>query len=255
MQNATLAYRGPRSLWAAATALAAVCAAGCATLSPPVSVSAATDRSNAPRTTSSSELELDPVEGRPGALVLRLKSSFEPPPESRLEVRRRVGRGSAQTIRTVELSSDLSTQLAEKGVEFIDRSVEPGPPLRYRLLYFESAEADTPDARSAILTVDWKEPPPRPKDVRAHADTSRAVELRWKPPNFGALVFRRNVLKREAATRRIATVGPSMNGTFVDRDVVPGAVYTYRVALSIEHEEFTQYGPPSEPLYVSVPAK
>lgn len=244
-----------RALIAGLSALVGAPFCGCGTLAAPIEFQSLEQDRSEPESARDSELELEPVEGRPGALVLKLTASFSPDPESRLEIRRRVDGAPPETIRTVESSRKISARIADGGVEFIDRDVEPDRILRYRLLYFAPSDRENPEKRSSVVRVEWKSPPRPPENVRAHADSPRTVELRWEPPTSGALVFRRNVLDEEGGTRRIASLDPVFGGVLVDRDVEPGAVYAYRIALSLENDGFLQYGPVSEPLYVAVPER
>lgn len=240
-----------------AALLALLFTAGCATFGPPVSFS--DDHQSRQRSSASRSLSVRPVEGRPDGLVLELVIDFEPQPGSRLVVRRHLDDGDPRTLRTIELDAERARRARKEGIEFIDRSVESGSELHYRIAYFaprrSSGDADRPDRRSEPLTVEWSSPPPRPERLTARADTPRAVELRWEPGETGALIFRRDVLRRSTNTQRIATLRAGERGVLLDRDVRSGGVYAYRVALAHEHLSYTQYGPPSEAVYISVPER
>lgn len=245
----------PRSArWSLLLLATVVGAVACGSFIPPVQFSAGAD----PDRTASAppDLSLQPVEGRPDGLVLELNVGFEPESGSRLVVERR-RRDASKVLKSIELDGDLARRIPETGIEFIDRSVRPGPPHHYRLSYYAPGrtpgDGGDPDRISAVRTLEWREPPPRPEEVTARADFSRAVELRWQTEGNGALVFRRNVLEGSAGPKRLASFDSGRRGVLLDRDVRPGAVYAYRVALAAEYDEITQYGPPSESLYVSVP--
>jgi hypothetical protein len=222
---------------------------GCGTLAAPVNI-APTSQTTPPGAAAEAALAIQPAEGRPQGLLLRLTTDFQPDPGSRLELRRRVGDAPPETLRTIAVGGEVAGRLTGEGLDFLDRSVAPGRLHVYQLVYRpKSDERRT----SAPLTVTWQKPPATPTGLHAFADTPVAVELNWRASAPGALVFRRNVLDKNAKTRRIAHLGPSAGGRYVDRDVEPGGVYAYRIALARPGEGFTQYGPPSEPLYVSVP--
>ena len=222
---------------------------GCGTLAAPVTI-APTSETARPGAPAEAGLSVQPVEGRPQGLLLRLTTDFQPDPASRLELRRRVGDAPAETLRTIEVGGEVAERLTGEGLDFLDRSVTPAKRHVYQLVY--RPETDAPRA-SAPLTVTWQPPPAAPTALHAFADTPAAVELNWRASAPGALLFRRDVLDKNQETRRIAHLGPSAGGRYVDRDVEPGGVYAYRIALARPNEGFTQYGPPSEPLYVSVP--
>lgn len=235
-----------------AAGLATVLSISCGTLAPPVSV----DSTSRTSTDNNKKLSVEAVEGRPQGLLLRLRSNRPLASGGKLEVHRRVGDRKPTVIRTIELSDEFTGRLRQGNLQFLDRAVVADKPLDYRLLYTPpEAHGGTPEGRrhqSRVLTLSWNEPPPTPDSVDVTMTGSRAVELRWKPRTSGVLIFRRNVLKEGAKTRRIARLGPAAHGVFVDRDIRPQGVYAYRIALAIERETFVQFGPPSEPVYVSV---
>lgn len=243
---------------ATAPLLAAVlllAATGCGSFAPPAPFRAQADVPTSSEKTGA--LGVRPVEGRPDGLVLALHFDVDLDPGSRLVVERRVGSDEPERLRTIELDGDRARRASEEGIEFIDRSVQPDSTIHYRVAYYRPGRSpgpDTsPDRRSPVRTVEWSSPPSRPEEVTARADTHRAVELRWEPGGTGALIFRRDVLDRSAGAQRIAVLEAGERGVHLDRDIAPGGVYAYRVALAVEHDSYTQYGPPSEPLYVSLP--
>jgi len=241
----------PRIL--AATFLLA--ATGCGSLAAPVSFR--TEPDARPPSDKTDAFEIHPVEGRPDGLVLGLSFAFDLASGSRVVVERRVGSTESERLRTIELDAERARIAADDGIEFIDRSVEPETTIHYRVSYYRPGRSHgsdaSPDRRSSVRTVEWSSPPSRPDDVTARADTPRAVELRWSPGGTGALIVRRDVLDRSTDAQRIAVLEAGERGVHLDRDAAPGGVYAYQVALAVEHESYTQYGPPSEPLYVSVP--
>ena len=238
----------PTAARAAATlSVAAVLAASCASLAPPVAV----ETTSRPAQDDRRPLRISAVEGRPDGLVLQLESTLEAD-TGRLQLRRKIADGPSEVIQTISVSQKFKRRLHGEGLTFIDRSVVAGAAHRYQLVYLPP-RAEKAKHSSKLLTLTWREPPPPPTGVKAGVPTREAVELSWRPDRQGAMVFRRNVLEEGAPTRRLADLDPGSRGRYVDRDVEPGGVYTYRVALARRNDGFTQYGPPSEPLYVSVP--
>lgn len=202
-------------------------------------------------------LSIEPVEGRPKGLVLRLRCDCRLPDDGWLELMRGQRDGKVEVFRRVRLRGRLRAAVQNDGLEFMDRAIEAGQRVGYRLR-LRAADSDEPSSilqTSSPLWVTWHTPPPRPEDVRADSRIAGSVELAWTPAGLdGALVFRRDVLDPNAGTRRISRPNGGARGLFVDRDVDPGGVYAYRVALSIDHAGLVQYGPPSEEIYVTVAA-
>ena len=192
---------------------------------------------------------MEPVEGQPRGLLLRLAVDMDLEPGGTLVVERRIGDGQIEEIRTIELSEERIAQIRGGKVEFLDRAVEAGARHHYRLRHRPPASDQTRAAgvhTSPTLTLTWREPPTRPKRIAAR-QVGDVVELAWEPVEFGAVIFRRNVLEEGSGIRRIATVGPGARGQLVDRDVRPNGVYAYQIALSTTATPFPQFGPPSEP--------
>lgn len=200
------------------------------------------------------ELKLEPIEGRPNGLLLSLGCDCEPPEGAWLQLLRAEGDAGAKLFRNIRLNPTLRARLLNGGIEFLDRSVDPGT-TRYKLQL--RASKDNAPARllgaSKTLAVTWVAPPERPTGVAASSVIAGAVELRWQaPPGAGALIFRRNVLEPDAPLQRRARVGPASRGVFIDRQVEPAGVYAYRVALAIDTKTTIQFGRPSEEIYVTV---
>jgi hypothetical protein len=229
----------------------------CGTLDPPIDiepVDSSPGGSGAIRL-----LEIEAVEGRPQGLLLRItarRSLDSLPSDRRLELRRIRHDTEPETLQSVSLEPDVLERLAsEEGLTVMDRSLSPGEvSYRVRLGADESSD-DAASTRplSAPLHLRWRKPPPRPTSIRTASTMPVAVEIRWHPHSEGALVFRRDVLTSDSTLRPVAVLGPDRADRFVDRDVRPGGVYAYRVALSTSSGAFTQYGRPSRMLYVSVP--
>lgn len=227
--------------------LAGLVCGGCASLSPPVAFD--TERPTRPQPGASRDgLSVAPVEGRPSGLVLQLGADAPLADEGTLEIQR--GRGdSTTTLRRLSLDDRIAERLAGRGLRFVDRS----PPSAERLTYRVVQRRDGSTERRVVLDVPWGESPSEPEELDASAASTRAVEVRWTPSTSPAVLFRRNVTAGQQEVRRVATVAGSQGGTFLDRDVRPGAVYAYRVAVARRHPGFLQLGPRSRTFYVSVP--
>ena len=120
-------------------------------------------------------------------------------------------------------------RLTRRGVEIVDGAMRPGSAHAYQIV----AIADgAPAAESAVVDVAWQDPPPPPSAVRARAPLPRAVELSWVAcDGCGAMIFRRDVLS-DGPFERVAAVAAGRAPLYVDRDVRPGGVWSYRVALA-----------------------
>lgn len=230
--------------------------AACGTLTAPISFSP--DRSSADtRSREEASLTITPIEGQPRGLLLEITARLDLEKGGELEVVRRIGDGRLDTIRTIELGTGRIEKLADGGLQFLDRSVVADETHYYRVVYLPpNRNTSTRDDRatrrdSPSVSVHWRTPPPRPNDLDAQ-QTGQFVELNWSPTKSGAVIFRRNILAGQAETRRIATVGPGARGRFVDRTAKPNGVYAYQIALAREDGQFPQFGPPSDPLYVSL---
>ncbi len=226
---------------------------GCAALRAPVAFDAPAEE-QAPEETA---LSIEAVEGRPQGLVLRLSCDCELPDDGWLELMRGQQDGKVEVFRRVRLRGRLRAAVRGDGIEFMDRAVEAGQRVGYRLR-LRSADADESSAilaTSSPLWMTWHKPPPKPEEVRADSRIAGSVELAWAPVHLdGALVFRRDVLDPNAGTERISRPDAGARGLFIDRDLDPGGVYAYRVALFLDRAGLIQYGPPSEEIYVTVAA-
>lgn len=193
---------------------------------------------------------LEAVEGRPNGVVLRLRTDVEG--ISALELYRAVGDGEAQLLQELAVDEQLAQALS-RGVELVDPNVRPNTLHQYQLVLVRDGEVLE---ASAVLDVEWSPPPPPILEFRAAATLTDAVELRWEAPaEYGAVVFRRDVLA-DGPFERLRELDASCRGAFVDRDVRPGGVWSYRVALSrVNVGGFHQYGPPSEEVYASTPVE
>jgi hypothetical protein len=158
----------------------------------------------------------------------------------------------ARVYRDIQLSDRFRRALRTKGIEFFERNISPGQRIRYQLRLLDKNGGVL--SRSKRLDVEWREPPTRPDKLDGRATTSGTVELHWESnAPLGAIVFRRNVLEDDSDLERIGQVGPDSAGLFVDRRAEAGVVYAYRVSLASTTGELTQFGPPSEAVYVDVP--
>ncbi len=232
--------------------ISALLVGGCAALRPPVDFQPA-----APPNTNEHALRVEPVEGRPNGLVLRLRCGCTPPNDGWLEILRRQDDQPAQVYRSVRLNARLAKALAGKGLPFLDRAMRADTTTTYQVRLRASAN-DAPGKtleRSIPRRIAWQKPPARPANVRAQSHLAGSVELHWQATGrAGALIFRRDVLRSHAPVERIAQVGAGAGGVFVDRHVQPGAVYAYRVALASHTGDTLQFGPPSDEIYVTVRA-
>ena len=229
--------------------IAVALATACASLRPPVQFEPS-ETAQQP-----SALRIEASEGRPSGLVVVFSCECEPQPGQWLELLRAEGSARPTVFRTFELDADLAAALSADGLPFLDRSVEPGKTVTYRLRLRASRDGEpaTIVQHSSPLSFEWQRPPPRPEQVLADSPVPGVVELRWKASaGERVLVFRRNVLQRQARPERIAQLGPGAGGLFVDRKVRPAGVYAYRVALAREAGPALQFGPPSQEIYVTV---
>lgn len=189
------------------------------------------------------------VEGRPSGVVLRMSTTDAD--ATSLELYRVLEEADPQLLQRIVLDDALRTGLAT-GVELVDATVVPHHRFSYQL--FAIGADDEVLERSEIVSVAWAPPPPRPAELVAVASFSDAVELSWQRVDrgFGAIVFRRDVLG-DGGFERVATVsGPATQ--WVDRRVSPAGVWSYRIALALEHPNgFVQFGAPSEEVYASTP--
>ena len=228
--------------------LASIFLLGCGTLTAPVEF----DVSSTPEPSERS-LVVEPVEGRPEGLLLRLRATGVPKEARRLQLLRAIGDQPAQLHRDVELNEQTRRALQTDGIEYLERSVGSEPETLRFQLRLAGEERDEPLAQSKICRIQWKAPPPRPTKLDGESRLTGTVELRWAASaKGGAIVFRRNVTREGASVKRLAQVPPSASGVYVDRSATPGDVYAYRVALAAKSGELTQYGRTSEPVYVVV---
>lgn len=219
----------------------------CASLRPlsvPTSSAQAPDRDDG--------LQLSAREGRPNGVLLRLQAADAPADCEKLALYRlEQGAEQAELLHELVLDESLRDGLI-RGIEVVDQGVRPGAVFTYQL--FGLDERDEVRRRSAALDVNWREPPDAPQEVTASAPFVDAVELQWKSPSdAGAVIFRRNVLEEGSGFRRVAELQRGAR-SWVDRDVRPAGVWSYRVASSQTNDVgMVQYGPPSEEVYASTP--
>lgn len=193
-----------------------------------------------------SGVELRAVEGRTDGLVLRV--AMDLPRVDQLELYRIVGEDEPQLLENIAVEPSLGAALSE-GVELVDRTMRPGERHSYQMVaLFEGAMVGESD----VVNVTWQAAPGLPARVRATAPLPTVVELSWEGcPDCGAIIFRRNVLE-DGPIVRYADVDAGREW-LVDRDVLPGGVWSYRVGLSRTTDGVTQYGPLSEEVYASTP--
>lgn len=241
----------PRNALQTSTVFLTLLLSSCGSLSSPISIATTQPSQPDPRP----DFTLEPVEGQPRGLMLRLRADIALSPEGTIVVERRIGDGKVERIRTIELSEKRIDKIAAGKLKFLDRSVVADARHHYRLSYrtpaSEGADEPVTERTSPPVTVTWQTPPPRPDRIEAR-QVDQTVELHWQPSGRGAVLFRRDVLADESRVRRLTTVGPGARGHFVDRSVRPDGVYAYQIALAAPESPFPQFGPPSEPLYISL---
>ncbi len=253
--------RGDRPSEMALGLLAILVALGaCGTIEPPLEIaSISPERST--RSSKQRPLALEAIEGRPNGLLLKLTArdghGLDASGDTIEIVRRQLGDDdSRDVLDTFRLTSKTFERLTDdEGLTLLDRSLSPGA-LRYDLQWKPETGREKRAEPLPLVTplrVRWASPPPRPTTLRAASTMPVAVELQWHPIAEGAIVFRRDVLDEDSKLTPIASLEAASAGLFVDRDVQPGGVYAYRVALSRPSSDLTQYGSPSRTLYVSVP--
>ncbi len=188
--------------------------------------------------------ELRAVEGQPSGLLLAVAASTEG--VDVVELYRLADGGEPVLLHTFD--SDENSGALEAGVELLDNEVLRGGAFTYQLL---GVTGDTVVARSEALYVEWN--PPRPvENLTAEAHVSSAVQIEWKTEGeCGAVIFRRDVLGEGPFQRHAAVASPSTN--WVDRDVRPGGVWSYRVAPFVEVDGVRFFGEASEEVYASPP--
>jgi hypothetical protein len=197
-------------------------------------------------------LTLGAREARPGALVLALGARAEDAVVGRVVlVYRGAGGATPELHQTIELERARAGALGAGALFALDREVTPGQTYTYvaRLV-----DDDDPEATQTSSPMVWRcEAPPVAPTASARADARGFVEVEWVPEDAtqGALVLRRDLLDPKAQTKRVATLGPGARGVWLDRDVTPGGVYAYRVALTRPGEVPT-LGHLSEELFVSL---
>lgn len=189
---------------------------------------------------------------------MRFAYRDELPEDAFLEVWRSVDGERARPLRRARLDERIHRALTAEGFEFLDRAVTPGSTFRYQVrLRSADGNAEPADTLAAAdsPTIRWRKPPAKPDSTAVTSPLPGLVEVTWElNADFGALVFRRNVLASEEGPERLAQLQPGARGTFVDRNVEPGGVYAYRVAMAYVGEHIVQFGPPSEEVYVTVAA-
>jgi len=244
-------------LTTAGFALLTALVAACGTLTAPISFSSADKSVGDPPSPGGTSITITPVEGRPRGLLLAIDAPSDLAEDGELEVVRRTDDGQPETVRTIELGTRRLEQLADDGLQFLDRSVITDNTYHYQVVYHpptrepSGREDRTTTSPSRSVSIHWRSPPSRPNRLTAR-QIGQAIELQWSPRKQSAVIFRRNVLDDREGARRIATVGPGARGRFVDRTAKPDEVYAYQIALAREYAQFPQFGPPSDPLYVSL---
>ena len=221
--------------------LALLIASACGTVRDPFQAS-----DNATAAVAVTESTLNAVEGRPAGVVLRLSSTVSD--AEALELFRVRDDDDATLLHTLTIDETLRVQL-ESGVELVDSTVEPGHQYQYQ--FSVTGKPGDRARTSNLITVRWRQPPPRPVDLAATVTFAGVVELSWESiAHAGAVIFRRDVLDEQSQFIRVGEVDAG-GGIFVDRQLDPGGVYSYRVARSLTDGDFTQFGSASEEVYAS----
>lgn len=236
--------------------LAVLWATGCGAMRPPLEFAPADATPPAP-------LTIAAVEGRPDALLLRVEAAQSAEPAAGwtghwLVIARQTGQAPAQVLQRVELTGEIARRLVGGGLEILDRGL-PDQPTRLR--YGVRIEAPVTDERparvvaeSAAAALAWRPALAAPTGVQATSHLPGSVELSWQASADadGAVVFRRDVLAADGRPERIAELGASARGSFVDRRLRPGGVYAYRIAQARRVDGVVLYGRPSGEHFVTV---
>ena len=193
-------------------------------------------------------------EARPGALVFALSADAEDAVEGRVVlVYRGVGDATPELHQTIELEGKRVGALGAGSLFALDRDVTPGQTYTYVARLIDDAD---PEATQTSAPMVWTcQAAPGAPPARANATSGGFIEVEWEPEDAtqGALILRRDLLTPKAPAKRVATLGPGARGIYLDRDVTPGGVYAYRVALT-RRGEVTTLGRLSEELFVSLDA-
>jgi hypothetical protein len=214
----------------------------CATLVPLVQTE---PEPPAPTPTTPPALSVEAMEGRPNGMLLRLRIAPGLPDGTRLSLWRLRSPddpdGAPLLEQTLEADGQRRAALEGEGLGVLD--AQPGAD--GELIYY-TLRAASPAQQAMIssppLALRWHDPAPAPGALRAMADLPGVVELRWAhAPGCQTLIFRRELDSDDPRPARIAQLPEPHGGTFIDRDIHPGAVYAYRLACVLT--------PPGEPSF------
>lgn len=161
-------------------------------------------------------------------------------------------------VQTTPLTSHVMS-LLYRGVArglgrgYLDPDVEPGESYRYRVVYVDADDDETDAVRAGTIDVVARAPQP-PAEVGAEA-VPHEVVVAWEYPAYTGdptdIVVSFEVERAEAdgSFRRVTRDPVVRNDAaplrFVDRAVVPGRSYRYRVRAK---DMVDRVGPPSEPV-------
>lgn len=218
----------------AAVVTAAVLAGGCAAITPPLT---------APSTESSPTIE--PLRADPDGLEFAI-SAPEVSEGDDLEIWRRDDEWT--NLEVLEVDERLAGALEGGDARWHDDLDERPRRLDYRI---RVSNADG-HRHSDPVTVDWQgwlRPPTLEAEIREPA----AVILDWDAQKrLEARVLRRDVMAK-TDYRPVAIVDPAAGNRFVDEDVEPGGVYTYRIRFVDRLAPVPRYSHFVESRYISVP--
>ena len=164
--------------------------------------------------------------------------------------------GLLRGVQTTPLTSHVMS-LLYRGVArglgrgYLDPDVEPGESYRYRVVYVDADDAETDEVRTGAIEVVARDPEP-PSGVEADA-LPHEVVVGWEYPAYTGdptdIVVSFEVERAEAdgpfrrVTRQPVVRNDAGPLRFVDRAVVPGRSYRYRVRAK---DMVDRVGPPSE---------
>lgn len=194
-------------------------------------------------------IQLEAVEGRSTTLVLEIAANKSVLQQlGLLEIYRVTDTGDPELIQEVILDEALKSEMLE-GIEFADRDLVA----ETTYTYVVRGLGDGVEFLSNEWKATWRVAPPAPSDVQTSTDLG-VVTLSWERDDVAVVVFRRNVLLSDSTISRVAELG-SGHRTWTDTSVEPGDVFTYQVAFAVEINEWKLFGPPTEPIYVTLPAE
>lgn len=217
--------------------------AGCASLAPLIKAPPAN-----PDPSPSLHLELKGATGE--GLRLGFGSSTLVPDLSELDLFIAKDDLDWQLYQSFSLPHPLPASLLAHEIEFLDRSADPHQPVSYLL------RLRTPDGQERFSTLLVLEPwhlPDAPTGIEALPQPEGAIALTWsvKAPHT-ARIYRRDLLDDAPKTNLIALVDPAARGRFIDRDVVPGGVYAYRIEFMSWQGIMEVRSEPSDEIYVTL---